>query len=283
LVFYWFIPFGNFEFISEFQTSNFSLGNYSENMQFYPNMRFPFKDISYTIKNCPLQKKNDMERAFEILSEETILDFYESEFGEISVTCDSKNRLEGSLFIAGEGGPTNVTQAGNFYVIFQGRILLIRESNCERPNVAIHELLHVLGFDHSSNPNNIMYPVSNCKQIIGEDIPQFINEIYLIESLPDLALENAHASLQGKYLDLNFSVRNNGLVKSKPAKIILYADGENFKEISLEELEIGSGKVIILRNIWIPKIIFEELEIFIDYNFVELEKNNNRIKLKIKK
>ena len=54
-------------------------------------------------------------------------------------------------FIAGEGGPTNITVSGKYNVITHGSILLIRESRCSIPTIAIHELLHVLGFKHSNN------------------------------------------------------------------------------------------------------------------------------------
>ncbi len=186
LIFYWFIPFKIIEFGTKSGNFNFSLGNESGNMQFYQNMRYPNPEISYQIYDCPLSKKNNMERGFEIVSNISVLNFYPVNYdGEIFVTCDSKNKIEEGLFIAGEGGPTNITQSGNFHVILRGSVLLIRESKCERPNIAIHELLHALGFDHSENPNNIMYPISNCRQIVGEDIPKSISELYLTPSYAD--------------------------------------------------------------------------------------------------
>jgi len=73
-------------------------------------MRYPNSKISYKIYDCPLQKKDNMKRAFEMISNKTILDFYSINSNEeISVTCDSKNKIEEGLFIAGEGGPTNMS------------------------------------------------------------------------------------------------------------------------------------------------------------------------------
>ena len=146
LFFYWFIPMGTLEFNLGSVNSNFNLDNSSlVDAQFYSNMRFPSPLISYNIENCPLQKKQDAENAFEILADLTVIDFYSVNSGaEILVTCDSKNKFKGDLFIAGEGGPTNVTQAGNFNVIFNGAILLIRPSSCPRPNIAIHEIIQYL-------------------------------------------------------------------------------------------------------------------------------------------
>lgn len=280
LLVYFFVPFGEVDLSlsdSGPQNYNFSLTEYSK-MQFYDNMRYPSRNISYRIYDCPLQKKSKMEEAFEILENKTILDFYDVEYGEeISVTCDDENIVEEGLFIAGEGGPTNITIAGEFNVIYSGKILLIRESDCPTPNVALHELLHALGFDHSENKNNIMYEVSSCKQTIGEDIPDLINELYSVREKPDLIFENSTINLHGKYLDANLSIRNNGLKYSPPATIVVYVDDKNVKEVDLVAMDVGYGRKISLTNIWISKISFDSVRFYIDGDFEELDKKNNEI------
>ncbi len=285
LVFYWFIPFKTIEFDVTSKNYNFSLNtSVKETMQFYQNMRYPDSQISYKIYDCPLQKKNDMEQAFEIISSMSILNFYSiNSDEEISVTCESGSRIEEGLFIAGEGGPTNITKGERFSVILHGKVLLIRDSKCERPNIAIHELLHALGFDHSNNPNNIMYPVSKCEQTIGEDIPQLINELYSIPTYSDLSFENVSAVMHGRYLDANISIRNNGLKNSEKTEVLIYADEKLVTEVELDVLEIGYGRIITLKNIRTKEINVDKLEFFINSSFDELEKNNNRIVLEIKK
>ncbi|MFC1682554.1 matrixin family metalloprotease, partial [Nanoarchaeota archaeon] len=207
--------------------NNFSLGgSEQESMQFYHNMRYSDSRISYRIDGCSLQKEDDMEGAFEILAGSTLLDFYSVDFDEeIYISCDDKNRFEGGLFIAGEGGPTNITRAGEFNVILNGKILLVRKSECSKPNIALHELLHSLGFDHSSNKNNIMFNISNCGQVIGQDLLDLINELYVIPSQPDLTFEDVSASIKGKYLDVDVGIRNYGLRDSENFILVISSEG----------------------------------------------------------
>lgn len=287
LFFYWFVPINTANF-EEFKPKlsnnyNFSLnGDVSpKEMQFYENMRYPDKNIYYKIYRCPIQKRDGMMRAFDMISNLTVLNFYSVASGEeeISVTCDSKNKIEGGLFIAGEGGPSNITQAGNFNVINNGKILLIKKIECNKPIVEIHELLHALGFNHSNNPSNVMYPVAKCGQTIGDEIPLLINNLYSVKSLPDLTLENVSALMNGKYLDLNMTIRNNGLKASENSNIIIYVDEKQIKKIFFEGLDVGYGKKIMLSNIWVPKINIKKIEVLIDYNSNELDKSNNKASL----
>lgn len=285
LLIYFFVPFNTIEFNTTSSTnSNFSLNIGYDNLQFYENMRYRKKEISYKIYDaCSLKKKNDMEQALEIIEGLTILDFYPVDYGEeISVTCKDEVVYEGGMFVGGEGGVTNVTISGDFNVIYNGKVLLIRDSDCANPNIAIHELLHALGFDHSENKNNIMYAVSDCKQTIGHDIPEFLNEIYSIEQYPDLLIEDVDAIMHGKYLDANLTIRNNGLKYSGESKLIISADGKKVDEEDLAPFELGYGSRISFTNLWIGQINIDEIEFFIYNTFSELDKDNNRVVLELK-
>ncbi len=274
LVFYWFIPMKTIEFGAKSQNSNFNMNDSVKgNIQFYDNLRYSSPRISYNIYDCPLQKVYNMERAIEVISNETILEFYSVDSNEeISITCDSKNKIKEGLFIAGEGGPTNITKTGRFNVISHGDILLIKKTLCQRPNVETHELLHALGFDHSNNKENIMYNISKCSQEIGEDTIRLIDELYSTPSYFDLSFEDISAVMHGRYLDLNVSIMNKGLKDSKESTIIVYADKKIIKEIDLDSMKIGSGRLITLSNIWVSKISIKELELFINSSFNEIEK-----------
>lgn len=86
LIVYWFFPYNNFEDAKIQNTidtynftenSNFTMNETNGNLQFYPNLRYKEKEISYRIdSSCGLEKKDEMLRAMKIIENRTILDFY---------------------------------------------------------------------------------------------------------------------------------------------------------------------------------------------------------------
>ena len=281
LLIYWFFPTQTNEFIITGPThSNFTFKS-TDTMQFYPNMRFADSRISYKISDCTIKKTEDMKDAFSIITEKTSILFYEvNENEKISIICSEKVKVDEGLFIAGEGGPTRVIQTDKFNVILHGDVLLLKDSSCITPNVAIHELLHVLGFDHSENQNNIMYFVSKCDQKIGDDILNLLKELYNVKPYPDLTLSNVTANVKGNYLNAEFYVKNNGLKSSEQGKIIIYGDDKIIKSIDLKPLEIGSVLKMTLSNAQTSRNT-KTLNFTIKYDYEEIDKLDNSVVMQV--
>lgn len=224
--------------------------------QFYPNMRYRSNNISYRLEStCPQAKWVDIERAFNILAERTGLSFYHSKDNpEIKVMCSElapKSEEEGH-FIAGEGGPSEIIDTGKFAVIFSGRIALYREEICSEPKVAIHEILHAMGFNHYNDSSSIMYPISNCLQDIDQEIVDDIKRLYSVKTLPDLAIESISANTTGRYLNFDVNVSNIGLDDSEGAQLVIYTDDEKIANFTLGDLEIGVRRILSVQNVRMP-------------------------------
>jgi hypothetical protein len=279
-------------YIDPFRSQQFLLGDKNGNTnfsvsgsgtsQFYENMRFPDKRISYHIsEECSLIKANQMKSAFKFLQIKTSLSFYEKfPNEEITINCVETSKPKGGLFIAGEGGPTNITATPIYNVIHSGEISLLRKSNCPKPNIGIHEIMHVLGFEHSPNPNNIMYNVSNCNQELGKDSIETINKLYSAETLPDLNILNVEGEINSLYLNFDIEIQNQGLAPSSPGKISVYGDGKLIKNFDIKGIEIGFGRVVKFENVLLKKNV-KTVEFVIDIPNQELDKKNNRKELKI--
>lgn len=279
---YYLAPYSNLELSVRPRNYNFNINNES-GMQFYNNMRFLTTEITYLIDTkCSITKRQEMKDAFKIIENITPLVFYPTAVSQdISIACDEKHRFEGGMFIAGEGGPSKIVKSGEYNVILEGTILLIRDSRCERPNIAIHELLHVLGFKHSNNPNNIMYNFTKCSQTIGDDTIDLIKEVYSEESLPNLAFEDVSATINKRYLNLNASIRNSGLANAASSVLSIKINNKTIKDLDITNMEIGHGITVSISNLFIKSLSFDEIELVIESNFEELDKEDNTLFLDI--
>jgi hypothetical protein len=256
---------------------------------FQEKMRFRNKRISFFLEpECTANRKERMREAFIIMENKTnnLLDFYEirdKESAEIKVGCSEDYIEEGDeQFRAGEGGPSKIINTTLYNVILEGKIILYKESQCDYPVVELHELLHVLSFDHSSNPINIMYNLSSCEQKITQDIIDRLLSLYIVDSKPELYFHDIMAVKKGSYLDFNVTIKNRGLADSPATQLVL--SDSNKKEIRSFEIggiEIGAGKILSVKNLKIPYFSGDIINFEVDKEdkIPEIQEDNNIVEL----
>lgn len=259
--------------------------------QFYPNMKFNHNKISYLIEdNCEDNKKQRMIIAFEELSKKVnIISFYSTANNpDIEITCSKKSivaRQESEQekhFIAGEGGARKIIKTGAFNVIIEGTILLydsnLKTIECSYPNVELHELMHVFGFDHVGDKRSLMYQyIESCDQILDLNIIEQLKQLYSQQNLPDLYFENISVIKKGRYLDFNLTVRNSGSIDSGNATLTILDNDEVVEETDLEILKFGSGVTLQTQNLKLIRLNPEKISFIIDREnkIKEINEKNN--------
>lgn len=248
--------------------------------QFHPNMRYKDTRVTYSLEDtCNVKKTQDVLNAFSILSSKTLLKFENVDSNpEIVILCSevAPDPEEKGHFVAGEGGPSEVINTTSFSVILSGKVSLFRTDKCDEPQIALHEILHALGFDHNGNESSIMYPVTGCDQKLDRYIVDEINRIYSVPSLPDLALEDLEASRVGRYLDFRVTVSNQGLEDSKNSNLVVYVSGEEIETFALNETLIGNKKVYTVENLRVPRES-NSITFMVETSEDEISKSNNAI------
>jgi hypothetical protein len=257
------------------------IDKFPEGMMYYPNMRFSDKKITYSIESdCDGEFSASIISAFNILSEKSTLSFVPSTNPEITASCFEKAESEDEKYqVIGEGGPDFIIKSGKYNIIHNGTINLYRKESCDLPITSLHEILHVLGFKHSSYNQSIMFNITNCAQKIDDEIIDELNKLYSEPSLPDLTFREVSAKRTGKYLDFNVTIANIGLSDSSDFSIIIIDENEKkVYEKSMESLKSGSGISIFASNIPVS-YSGKEIRFIIDKEnkIEELDKSNNLI------
>lgn len=256
----------------------------SKSIQFYPNMRYKEPTIPYTLsQNCSQIKKNDIESAFRILESKTPLLFIQDDSDpSLFITCRStpiKPDQEGH-YIAGEGGPTKVINTSRFAIILAGEVAIFRDEKCESPQVALHEILHALGFDHNNNKSSIMNPITECDQQIDLYILQEISRLYATPSLPDISIETIKANKTGRELNFELVAINQGLRTVDNVNLELTSNGKTLASYNLGKFDMGTRKKYSVTRERIPGDA-KEIQFRLITNLQELESNNNHASIRL--
>jgi len=272
------IPGATEQFFISQNIPDYELQNISSTIkQFYINMRFNHNDISYAFEDCDEKKQNKMKKAFLMISQETgIISFYETttERAEILVGCsDDYLETEEHVFVAGEGGPSEVINSSLYPVIIKGKILLY-DSTCKEPIVELHELLHVFGFDHIDNPDYIMYPYVDCSMKLNDEYVNYLKTLYSVTPLADFYFDFLNATKQGIYLNFEASIGNQGLVDSE-AVLKISANEKTIEEFELGEIPFGAKKTLTIQNFRLPSRNINEISFEIISGFDEFSEENN--------
>jgi hypothetical protein len=183
-------------------------------------MRFNHNKLSYFIIDCDDKKISRLEDAFSMITEQTgNLFFYRTNYEEkadIDVSCSAVNiEKDERVLIAGEGGPSKFFSSNLYSPILKGRIILYKESSCKMPITELHEIFHVLGFDHVNNSKIIMYPYVNCKQEIDSEMISILRQLYSIQAKAELYFFNVSIIKSGIYLNFSVNVNNDGLIMQR--------------------------------------------------------------------
>lgn len=263
--------------------------------QFYPNMKFNHNDISYKIEDaCDIEKKLRIVTAFDNISASVeVLQFHQTsgDSPDISVFCSVGEYPTPSeftdFFIAGEGGAKEVIQTGRYNIISNGAVYLYTGLHnspiCSWPNVEIHEIIHVLGFNHSRNQASLMYPIlESCSQKLDIGIIRELNRLYSEPNLPDLYFENVSASKKGRYLDFNITIKNSGVIDALAVSFSVLDNKEVIETKNIKDLKAGAGIVMEVKNFKLNARDSNKIDIVLDYfnKTRELDENNNIAKIR---
>jgi hypothetical protein len=263
--------------------ANLSLDLPGRSSQFHANMRYPSSEITYFIsQNCSRKKANDFLDAVDFLGGKTILSFSQSDKPDILVTCSNivPEPDEEGHFVAGEGGPSVIINSTRFAVIMLGRVALYRPETCDTPQIATHEILHALGFDHNNNKSSIMYPVTSCDQVLDDYIVEEIRELYSIPSASDLVIESVVANKTGRYLNFRTVVANYGLKGVQDSTLKVIVKNSVIREFDTGMLDIGTKKSWTITDLRVPGDT-EKVSFVVETDEMEITEGNNAAEITV--
>jgi hypothetical protein len=254
--------------------------------QFEDSMRFNHNELSYFVVDCEAEKILRLKKAFSIIENETgIIKFYETknfEKADIHVACsETAFETEENVFIAGEGGPIKFLNLSLYPLILKGKIILYEKSECDYPITELHEVFHVLGFDHINQSDKIMYPYVDCKQRIDPEAIDILVGLYSIEPAAELYFENASAVKTGIYLNFSVQINNEGLIDAKKVSLEVYGNERKIDSFELKDIGIGVSQSFWVSNLKLDSISTRKIMIKIISGSREYNEKNNVIELEV--
>jgi len=227
-----------------------------KSIQFFPNTRFESNRIEYHIsEDCDQLKRVSLLTAFRIIENNTLIKFKEgvSKNG-IFVSCSGNSseltyEENSNRETAGFTKPKDIINATNFYILNTVNVDLIKPERCEIPQIALHEIFHALGFDHSSNEKDVMFPVVICGQKINPEIFDEINRIYSIPSGPDIAIDKIEINKTGRYINILIEASNYGISDAETANLVISSDKKVLKEYAFSSISVGRTSELTIKNL----------------------------------
>ena len=186
---------------------------------------------------------------------------------------------------------------GSYELITSAQIQILRSyaggqfDDTDMTNIAMHELGHVLGLEHSNSTNDVMYPVleipSKRLMQISPSYSEFLHQVYQTQPNPDLSFyRNVNATKfseksilrESFYFNVSFAVKNVGLSDSPATSVSVFTDENFIIDQAIPSLEPGTYYQISLGNI-ASKSDFSYIKLVIDRNDLidEINKTNNAL------
>jgi len=245
--------------------------------------------IKFYVNNstCPINRIKDINYATRIWSLETsnLVVFNEmknKDEASLVINCISGyiNQTEENVYIIGLAGIKSFYEVNNFSIITEAEILLSSTlADCVKPVRILHEIGHILGFNHTDDTSSIMYPEESCTQKFTPEIVDTIRELYKC-SLPDLYFSEAKATWSKEKLNLEIYISNRGTKISEPVDLSIETNNTLIYKGKLDPIPPGKILTIKVEDIKVRNKP-ENISIIIDpyLNLQEIDKNNNIVSL----